>query len=284
MSEEVKFGNLIICGGGGCPQLENAIGCIKAIQRVRNVKFDYAWGTSAGAIAASMLMSYENQDIEKFEKLLRATPISEWFYFCPWQAIKSIFGKSNYVADNTGLKKALLEYVDGSSVVKVRVSVSEMCNGKFVKSELVDGRPSHVLASMSFQHIFPPVRINGVDYGDGGINDNIPLPSYLNIPKYEHIYLILAPSMPLLPNVSKWDFIDRLFNVLDNTMNREIAQIEQLRLDELPNVTILRPDKWVESASFLDWSTCFEQVDASYEFACKKLTEGTSTPFPLIGG
>ena len=31
-------------------------------------------------------------------------------------------------------------------------------------------------------------------------NENIPLPRYIDFPKYEHIYVILAPSSPLLPS------------------------------------------------------------------------------------
>ena len=276
-------GNLICIAGGGYPQLENAVGCIKAIKHIHKVNIDEVWGVSAGAVVASMFMSW-NQDIDRFEALIKETPISDWFVLSPWQAIKSIFGRSNYIADDTGLKNALVKYIDPASHDKVRVSISEMKDGKFVKTHVVDGRPSHVLASMSFQHVFPPVKINGTFYGDGGVNDNIPIPRYVDFPKYEHIYIILAPASPLLPSVPKWMLMDSILNLIDNTMNRELAQIEQLHLEDLRNVTVLKPEKWVDSARFLGWSDNFAQIDYSYQMTIKQLTAGTSTPFPLLGG
>lgn len=277
-------GNLICIAGGGCPQLENAIGCIKAIKQIHRVNIDEVWGVSAGAVVGSMFMSWD-QDIERFERLIKETPITDWFVISPWQAIKSLFGKSNYIADDTGLRDALVKYVTPESYDKVKVSVSEMSEkGKFKTALTMDGRPSHVLASMSFQHVFPPVKINGKFYGDGGVNDNIPLPRYVDFPKYEHIYIILAPASPLMPSVPKWMLLDSIMDLIDNTMNRELAQVEQLHLEDLRNVTVLKPEKWVDSAMFLGWSKNNEQIQASYDMAVKQLTAGTSTPFPMLGG
>ena len=274
----------LMIAGGGCPQLENAIGCIKAIKQVDNVDIDEVWGVSAGAIAGSIFMSMK-QDILAFENLIVETPIYEWFTLSPWQAIKSIWGKSNHIADNTGLKEALETYIDPETYDKVKVSISEMEDGRFKRTLVVDGRPSHVLASMSFQHVFPPVKINGKIYGDGGVNDNIPLPRYVDIPKYKHLYLILAPASPILPSVSKWKLLDRILRLVDDTMNRELAQVEQLHLEDLRNVTVIKPEKWVDSASFLDWSDGFEQITESFKLAAKILQEkkdASMATFPML--
>ena len=284
MSRPLGYG-LVICGGG-CTQMEHAIGCIKAIQRIHNVKFDEVRGTSAGAIVGSMLMSWD-QDIERFEKLIKDVPIYEWFTISPFAAIKSLFSKSNHIADADHLAECLHKYITKESWSKVKVAISEMDDGKFVKAHLVDGRPEHVIASMSFQHVFPPVMIDGKEYQDGGVNDNIPIPSYLDIARYEHLYIVLAPSTPLLPSIPRWKFLDRLFNTIDNTMNRELAQIEQLHLEELLNVSVLKPEKWVDSAKFLDWSENFEQIDASYELAKSVLLQSDNAnqaSFPALGG
>lgn len=271
---------LVLIAGGGCTQIENAIGCIKAIEQVDGSTIDECWGTSAGAIVAGMTMT---KGIRGFEDIIRNTPITKWFTLCPWQLIKSLFGKSNYIADNTGLKEALLKYCSDMDSSKVKVSISEMVDGKFVKSELVPGKPWTVLASMSFQHVFPPVKIDGKIYGDGGINDNIPLPRFVDIPKYKRIYLILAPVSPLMPSFKKWPLADRILNLIDNTMNRELAQIEQLHLDDLQHVTVLKPEKWVDSASFLNWSKNFEQIDASFEYAVETLNlRSNRATFPVL--
>lgn len=265
---QVEGSTLLIIGGGGATVIEHALGCIKAIQQIHGAKFDYAMGTSAGAVVTSMLFSFD-QDVDKFINTIKTTPMKEWFIYDYIAAIKTLFkGKFNYVAKPTGLEKFVYNYLTEYAAKRVKVAISEMDqNGKFVKAHLVPASTKSVIASMSFQNIFPPVEIDGKMYADGGVNDNIPLPKYLDIAKYEHIYMILAPASPLLPSVSALPLIDRLFSLADNTMNRELAQIEQLHFEEARNITVLKPEKWVDSAGMLKWSSNFKQIDASYEFA-----------------
>lgn len=262
----------VLCciSGGGMPHIENAIGIIKAIYAHDLCKFDEMWGSSAGAIVAAMNMSY-NQDIGKLEEVIRDTDINEWFKLKPWQAFKSIFGLSNYIADNTGLKNFLMENITKDSVSKVRCAVTEMPDGYVGKSIMCDGQPRNVLASMSFQHIFPPVYWDGLLHGDGGVNNNCPLPKIADFPKYEHIYIILAAETPSFPKIRHWTFLDQMLNLVDNTLNREFAQIREMELDDLPNVTVFQPKQWEPGASLLSWSTNFKQIDASYEYALDTL-------------
>ena len=269
---KIEGSTLAIISGGGAAQIENAIGCIKAIQQIHKTKFDYMMGTSAGAIVASMLMSFD-QDISKFENTVLETPMNDWYEIKYWSAIKTLFkGKFNYVAKPTGIKKFVNKYLTADASNRVKVAISEMGkDGKFVKAHMVNATPDTVIASMSFQNIFPPVEIDGTYYADGGVNDNIPLPKYLDIAKYEHIYLILAPATQLLPNVSFIPVLDRLFSLADNTMNRELAQIEQLHFEEARNITVIKPEEWVDSAGLLNWSKNFSQIKESYELAKKIL-------------
>lgn len=265
---------LAVIAGGGCPQIENAIGIIKAIQTVRYEKFDYMWGTSAGAVVSSILMSMD-QDVTKFEETIRNTPLSTWIRIKPLQLLKSIIGFSNYFVDDTGLKEFLLEHLTPEAEKRVKVTVTEM--GKYGsdpivgESLLLPGTPRATLASMSFQHIFPPVVWDGTMYGDGGVLNLCPLPKYLDFPKYEHIYVILAATAPLFPTIKRWKFLNQVFNVIDRSMDREVSQIHELGLNEAENITVLQPDKWTETASFLNWSNNFEQIDASYQYALREL-------------
>lgn len=271
---EDPTGKVLCCiTGGGMPVIEHAIGVIKAIQtKTYAMPFDVMMGTSAGAIVAGMFMSY-NQDIVKFENLIKSVQTSAWFKICPWQAIKSVFGLSNYVANNEGLKNFLLDNINDESVRRVRVGVTEMPDNLVGRSLLLDGRAKHVLASMSFQKIFPPCRWGGMLYGDGGVNNLCPLPKYMDMAKYKHVYIILAPSTPLLPSTPNWPFLNELMNLIDSTMNRELEQIKELALDEAPNITVFCPEKWTDTAQFLSWSEGFEQIEASYNYALDVIEE-----------
>ena len=266
-----KDKTLLVISGGGCAHIENAIGCLKAICET-GVKFDMAYGTSAGALVTSIFMS-KDQNVNEVIDLIERNSFSDWVRLRPIQAIKSLFGLSNYVADDTGLKHMLLQHITSEGAESTRVAVSRMTeDGKFAGTLQMDGYPSAVLASMSFQGVFPPVRIGGTLYADGGVNDNIPLPKFTDILKCKHLYILIAPESPLLPRCKKWSFLDKVLNLLDCTMNRESAQVDQLHLEELPNVTIIKPEKYTDTAKFLGWSDNFEQITASYEMTKKQLS------------
>lgn len=260
------YGCLAVVAGGGCPQIENAIGIIKAIYAHDFCRFDEMWGTSAGALVSAVNMSLD-QNIGQFEELIKTSDMSKWFKIKPWQAVKSIFGYSNYIADNTGLKDFLLEHITPEAVARVKCAVTEMPDGHVGRSIMCDGQPRHVLASMSFQHVFPPVRWGGMLHGDGGVMNNCPLPKLSEISSYDRIYIILPPELPLMPRIKGWKLADRIMNLIDSTMNRETAQIREFGIGELPNVVLFQPQSFVPSVGFLKWSDRFEQIDASYNYA-----------------
>ena len=267
---DVTGQTLVTISGGGMAQIENAIGVLRAIRDKRGDKFDMMYGTSAGAIVSSAYMSCD-QDIVPVEETVRNTDPEKWFKIRPIQAIKSVFHLSNYIADNTGFKNYLVDMITPEAIEKVRVAVTEMPDGRVGRSLMLDGRPSHVLASMSFQKIFPPVVWDGIQHGDGGINNLCPLPKYMDIARYKHIYVILAAPSPIMPTIKKWKFLDELFEIIDRTMDRELAQIKEFALDEAPNVTVIQPPSFDPSASLLKWSDGFKQIDLSYEYACSVL-------------
>ena len=79
------------------PQIENAIGAIRAIQEVDMVmRFQELMGTSAGALVASVFSSYD-QNITQLENTVKSSPASRWFKLNVWQAVKSVFGKRDRV-------------------------------------------------------------------------------------------------------------------------------------------------------------------------------------------
>ena len=267
---------LVTISGGGMPQVESAIGILKALKVKRFLNADKMMGTSAGAIVSSLYMS-KNQSITELENIVRNSVPRDWFKIRPWQAIKSVVGLSNYVADNTAFKLFLLENINKNSIDNVKVGVTDMGkvggDNKPHGTKLLDGRASHVLASMSFQNVFPPCSWDGELYADGGVFNNCPLPTFMELQRYKHVYVILAADEQILPKVKGWPFMDRIFNLIDCTMNREFSQIRELKLDEAPNITVFQPEKFVDSASFLGWSDGFEQIQASYEYALKVLEE-----------
>jgi len=259
-----------IISGGGMPQIEHAIGTIKAIYAHELCQFDTMAGTSAGALVSSLNMSYD-QHIEQLEELIKTTPVDKWFRVKPWQMLKSVVGLSNYCVDNTGLKDFLIHAITAESIPRVQCAVTEMVHGFVDKPILCDGQPRHVLASMSFQNIFPPVVWDGKEHADGGVFNNVPLPPFKELEEYAHVYIILPPRIDLIPSNTKWSYLNKFCNLINCSLRREIAQIYEMGVADLPNVTIFQPDKWVDSARFLNWSPKFRQIEASFDHALNVL-------------
>jgi len=263
-------GSLLIISGGGMTQIEHAIGVIKAIKATTAAKFETVLGTSAGAIVGSLFMQYD-QAITLLEGIIKKSDPSRWIKIKPFQAIKQIFGLSNYIADNSGLKEFLCETLTSQVANTCKVTMTDMGsygkNWSIGNSITVGATPATVLASSSFQGIFPPVVIGGRMYGDGGVTNLCPLPKYMNIPEYDKIYIILTARTKLFPEVKCSRFLSNLFKLIDKSLQREIAQINELALHEASNVVVFHPDQWVKSANFLGWSKNFEQIDESYNAA-----------------
>ena len=118
----VEGSTLLIIGGGGATVIEHALGCIKAIQQIHGAKFDYAMGTSAGAIVTSMLFSFD-QDVGKFENTIKTTPMRDWFVYDYIAAITTLFkGKFNYIAKPTGLENFIYNYLTEQGAIERKVS------------------------------------------------------------------------------------------------------------------------------------------------------------------
>jgi len=266
-------GVLAVISGGGMPQIENAIGIIKAIYASTYCRFDEMYGTSAGALVSALNMSF-GQDIERFENIIKTTDPTEWFKIKRWQAFKSILGLSNYVADNTALKDFLIKGITQEAIDRVKCAVTELDDCGEASSILCDGQPRNILASMSFQGIFPPVIWNGCKHVDGGVFNNCPLPRFQDIQQRAHVYIILnAAHTTIVPRMKGWKFVDNILSMISTALQREVHQIYESGITDLPNVTIFQPDRWVESAGFLNWSHNFEQIDASYNYALDVLEQ-----------
>lgn len=92
----------------------------------------------------------------------------------PVQAIKSVYSKSNYIIDNTGLARFLLQNMTVSAMDRVQVSVTRLDD---YTSHMKAATPTWVLAATSIPFLFMPVKVGEHLYGDGGVLNNIPLPS-----------------------------------------------------------------------------------------------------------
>ena len=147
-------------------------------------------------------------------------------------------------------------------MTRVQVSVTKLND---YSSELVPATPTWVLAATSIPYLFKPVQLeDGSLYGDGGILDNIPVPSLQEIKSYRKVYIVLTPPT----KAGDTSGILGLITLLSGVMDREVTQIADAGYLEMDNVTLIQPTEGHEG-NLLKWSDNFGLMSEAYDITSK---------------
>jgi predicted acylesterase/phospholipase RssA len=270
MPEKNNKPTLAIIQGGGCRQIENAIGILQALDE-KSVYIDSYRGTSAGAIVSSLHASGVSGKM--LESILRENPANSLFKLSVFQGIKLLIpGISvDHLYDNSKLENLLRTYMTIESTKRVMVSITRLPD---YSSHMLAADPLRTLTSSSIPEVFPPQRILFEDdilaYGiDGGVIDNIPMIKIKQISDYDHIYVILC-NEDTKTNKTSWTKVGRSLKALNETMIRETHQIYEEGWDELDNVTVIQPPPF--RSHLLEWSENFGLINHSYNYTKALLT------------
>jgi predicted acylesterase/phospholipase RssA len=261
---------LIVISGGGFCQIENALGCLKALEESGMVELHSAVNTvyscaSAGAICAGLMMKpmFPQAAIE----LIRTRPADslitrKWFWFL------RMWLKNGWIYDRTGLEKMLRSVYGDDEYCSCSTIVTKL-NG--MSRECMTGTYQSILASSSILGIFPPARIGNTLYIDGGYTDNVPLRDW-QLPDYRHTYIILYPDDPDRARHQKTT-VGKLLASFDTKLGQQVDEAEDNYGDEkhYPTVTVLRPPP--TATSLLSWSDNYKLVDYAYSYATTVLQQ-----------
>jgi NTE family protein len=261
---------LAIIQGGGCRQIESAIGVLKALDE-HNIKIDKYRGTSAGAIVSSLHAS--GISASGMEHIIRTNPVKNLFKFSYLQGLKLFVpGLSvDYLYDNSGLADILRTNMTIDATENVMVSITRLPE---YSSHMLAADPMRTLTSSSIPEIFPPQLLVFEDektaYGvDGGVVDNVPMIKINQIENYEHIYIILC-NYDTKTNKKSWTKAGRALQSVNETLNRETHQVYEEGWNELPNVTVIQPSAF--RSHLLEWSENFGLINHSYGYTKALLT------------
>lgn len=161
-----KEDNIGVAFGGGGARGFSHIGVLMAFERF-GIQPSIMSGVSAGAIAVSMYASGLSP-LDMMECFAEGSKIGD---FTEWSIPKSGFLK----LDKFGslLEKWLpVKNIEDFRIPSV-ICATDIDNGKSVGWAKGEAVP-RVLASCSIPVVFQPVRINGVNYVDGGVLRNLP--------------------------------------------------------------------------------------------------------------
>ena len=222
-----KFG--LALGGGGTRGFAH-IGAIKALKE-KGIEPEIFAGTSAGAIVAGLLAANKTPDeIMAFLKDVRLNDAAK--ITLPGAGFASL--------DNLGKKlDAILDHKDFADLpYPLYVCVSNLNTGRveYINSGNV---ALAIQASASIPILFTPVTINGFQYVDGGVLDNVPVSPL--VAKCQR--LIAIDINPIKENKN----VDGLTEVITQILQMSVGMQQDkeqycdllIRLDELSDYNIL---------------------------------------------
>ncbi len=173
----------VFSGGGPLGALQ--VGALRAL-------FEYGItphltvGTSAGALNATFTAFDPTLDgVEKLETVWRGLKSSDLFpggrFSVPWARM---LRQGDRVYDNSGIRTIIDAGLPGRRIedaaIPLGIVATDLQTGQervFTEGPIVDP----LLASSAMPGVFPPVLIEGRSYIDGGVANNVPISSAVNL-------------------------------------------------------------------------------------------------------
>lgn len=254
---EYKKNWLFVGQGAGFQAVECDTGIFQALEEL-NLVPEKAIASSGSALFCSLY--YSGFGIDKFVSLENDTSPFDWVTLKPWQVAKTPIGKSNYCLDNSKIQDLLLQEMTFEASKRVSVSVTRMDD---YSTHIKPATPDWTLAATSIPFVFPTLKKNNSLWADGGILNNVPLPSLEECKKFEKIILFIAPQ-------SKCDGkelgLSGIAQLLLAVMEREVFQLKEAGYLDLPNLVLIQPHSSF-GGNLFKWSDNFQVREE-----CKKLT------------
>lgn len=248
---------LFVGQGAGFQAVECDTGIFQALEELNCVP-EKAIASSGSALFCSLY--YSGFTTKRMSNLQEQTSPFDWVDVVPYQAVKTALGKSNYCLDNTKIQELLLEEMSFEASKRVQVSVTRMDD---YSTHIKPATPDWTLAATSIPFVFKTLKKDDSFWGDGGVLNNVPLPSLEDCQKYERIILFLAPKTEYN---GKELGLTGIAQLLLTVMMREETQLEEAGYLNLPNLTLIRP-KSAYGGNLFKWSDGFKAREE-----CKQLT------------
>ena len=172
----------VLSGGSSLGAIQ--VGMLQALLEA-GIRPDFLIGTSAGAINAAWIAA--QPDLEGALKLaevwsgLRRQHI---FPLNPWAGVRGLFGRTDHVISNSGLRSVLERNLPFERLEETRVPVyvvtTDLKNGRVVILSSGPAIPA-LLASTAIPGVFPPVQIGRRKLIDGGVANHAPIQAAIEL-------------------------------------------------------------------------------------------------------
>lgn len=259
MDDDVLF----VAQGGGVLSVECCTGIMQAFEEYGMIP-GKAQTSSGGTLFSSLY--YSGHDTAWFRDLMETKDLSEFFSLSPINSIGCITGNSRHMVNNDGVKKLLEEEMTGAATLRVRTSLTKLSDwsGCYMQAT-----PAVALAATSIPWVFKPVKIGNELYADGGVVNNIPVPSKEQLECYRHVYVFLTPTTTYNDTTDD-SLIVGLVELLQAVMDRELNKLKTIGYFDNPKITLIHP-KESFGGELLKWSNDFALRNHCYELTKEML-------------
>lgn len=250
--------DVLLCGcGGGFLSVECLSGIYRAFEEYGVIPGKVL--SSSGATLFSSLY-YSVESTKWFDALMSTTTPGDFIDFNLGATLKTALSSGTFMIDNDPVREILEKNMTGNASLRVTTSVT--CNTDW-STHMKKVTPGWATAATSIPFVFKPVKIGEHLWSDGGVLNNLPVPSIEEAKKYKRIFVFICPPTKFMEGNF---IITQLLNLLQAVMEREVAQLREIGFFELPNVTVIQPPDDM-GGSLLGWSPEFKLRETSYDLA-----------------
>lgn len=247
---------ILYCGqGAGFAAVECNTGIFRAFEE---------WGKIPGKVLSSSgstlfaSLYYSVETTKWFEALMDTTSPGTFIDLNFGAIMETLVSKRQHMIDNDPVYEILKKNMTGNASKRVTTSVTRNTDWSTHMKKVT---PGWATAATSIPFIFKPVKIGQHMWSDGGVLNNLPVPSIEETKKYKHIFVFAAPPTKYFDG----SFIGlQLINLLQAVMERELAQLKEIGFFNLSNVTLIQPTDML-GGSLLGWSPDFKLRESSYK-------------------
>jgi NTE family protein len=172
----------VLSGGSSLGAIQ--VGMIQALMEA-GITPDFLLGTSVGAINATWLASQPDlQGAFRLAEIWSGLRRQDVFPLSPWAGARGLFGRTNHVISNSGLRAILeknlqIERLE-QTMVPVHVITTDLKTGRAVVLSSGPAIPA-LLASTAIPGVFPPVTIGRRALVDGGVANHNPVAAAIEL-------------------------------------------------------------------------------------------------------
>jgi NTE family protein len=270
---------LVLTGGGAKGRFQ--AGALKWIDEIGLLQHvELIVGTSAGGLntlATAKYIKDYNKVIEMWDGIKKNTDIYDGKMDF-WGVAKVLFFKFKSILNPQGLYKVLNKHFAGMNLsdFPVEVAVSSTNLNKVAREvfypEQTKGFDAVLLGKMTsaIPAVFQAQEINGQVYVDGGVGNNTPVETAIELGATKIIMIGCMPKTPLETPIK-----NNAMNVLFSTVNALLAIPEQDMWEDIkekyPNVEILKLYAEQDTGDALNFANP-ELMQIGYDTAVKYIT------------